>query len=185
MPKTPVNSAKTLYVKCDHVLRCKTFLRFDLVLTRTEWSQQRHDDAVCATTRGKHRRRRRQRRMESQRFGKVAEGMARVCHRIRSALLQVARVPARAAGSRRAMDSYTNRGNTIFSAWTTCLGLFACLNHVRAAQPIWGALGIPSCAVESPRGQSASTQSDYGSGRIEMLLVRRVLRSRATPCTEY
>jgi len=28
------------------------------------------------------------------------------------------------------MDSYTNRGNTIFSAWTTCLGLFACLNHV-------------------------------------------------------
>jgi hypothetical protein len=28
------------------------------------------------------------------------------------------------------MDSYTNRGNTIFSCWTTCLGLFACLNHV-------------------------------------------------------
>jgi signal peptidase complex subunit 3 len=28
------------------------------------------------------------------------------------------------------MDSYTNRGNTIFSAWTTCLGLFAVLNHI-------------------------------------------------------
>jgi hypothetical protein len=28
------------------------------------------------------------------------------------------------------MDSYTNRGNTIFSAWTTCLGFFAVLNHI-------------------------------------------------------
>jgi signal peptidase complex subunit 3 len=29
-----------------------------------------------------------------------------------------------------AMDSYTNRGSTIFTAWTTCLGFFAVLNHL-------------------------------------------------------
>merc|ERR1711964_548026 len=28
------------------------------------------------------------------------------------------------------MDSYTNRGSSIFNAWVQCLGIFASLNHL-------------------------------------------------------